>query len=269
MSKSHWLVVAVICSLVATPTISNAQASDTTRADMKEHPDDFVHDILRSILGPHWNAFAYTGFTTTDRFLLQLANPVEGQRALESSTGGNFGLGAGVDILLRMGFRASYSYTSNKLNFTTDNGNGSTSLDVDNVGTIKSHTAAVEVIRYMLPARAAITPYATVGVKAMWWSLNENSPVVTSGGASNPFSFGPLASFGVQFKAAEKWSGRLEANIASGSNPFTGNKSFRVLDGLTLDEPTGLSHTDYRFAAVYHFGKSKTATAVSSPVAHK
>ena len=71
MSKSRWLVVALICSLVATPTISNAQAPDSTRDRLKEHADDFVHDVLRSLLRPNWNVFVHGGFTTTDRFLLQ------------------------------------------------------------------------------------------------------------------------------------------------------------------------------------------------------
>ena len=269
MSKSHWLVAAFVCSLVATPALSHAQATDSSKAELKEHPDDFMRDVVRKLFSPNWNVFAHGGFTTTDRFLLQLANPVEGQRALESGTGFNIGAGGGVDILLRMGFRGSYTFTSNTLNFRTDNGNGSTTLNVDDVGTIMSHTVTLEVMRYMMPARSAFTPYATVGVKGMWWVLSEKSPVVTSGAASAPFSFGPLASFGLQFKATNKWSGRFEATITSGANPFTGNKSFRVLDGLTIDEPDGASHTDYRFAVVYNFGKPKSGAAVSPTVAHK
>jgi hypothetical protein len=269
MSKPHWLVAALICSFVVTPTISKAQAPDSTTGRLKEHADDFVHDVLRSLLGPNWNVFAHGGFTTTDRFLLQVVNPVQGERALESSTGYNIGVGAGVDVLLRMGFRASYTFTSNKLNFNTDNGDGSNALDMDDVAKVKTHTATLEVMRYMLPARAAINPYGTLGIKGMWWGLNEKTPFVTSSGAGTPFSFGPLASFGVQFKASDKWSGRMEATVASGNNPFSGNKSFRAPAALTIDKPTGVSHTDYRFAAVYHFGSHKTLSDLLNPVAHK
>jgi hypothetical protein len=269
MSKPHWLVVALICSFVATPTISNAQAADSTRNRLKEDPEDFVRDVLRSLLGPNWNTFVHGGFTTTNRFLLQVVNPIDGQRALESSTGYNLGLGAGVDILLRMGFRGSYTFTSNTLNFRTDNGDGSTGLNMDDVGTIKTHSAVLEVMRYMLPTGARINPYGTLGFKGMWWALSSNSPIIQSSGAGSPFSFGPLASFGVQFKATDKWSGRLEGSVSSGSNPFTGGTSYRALGGLTVDKPTGVSHTDYRFAAVYHFSKDKQPIAVSSPVAHK
>jgi len=141
-------------------------------------------------------------------------------------------------------------------------------LDIDDVGTLKTHTAALEVIRYMLPTRAAINPYGTLGIHGTWWVLDEKSPLVTSSGASTPFSISPLFSFGVQFKASDKWSGRLEAALSSGRNPFTGNKSFRAFSGPTIDEPSSVSRTDYRLAGVYHFGKPKMPKA-TSPVARR
>jgi hypothetical protein len=264
MSKSPWVVVALISSLVATPTITNAQAPDST---LKEHADDFVHDVLQSMLHANRNAFVHGGFTTTDRFLLQAVNQFGGQRALESGTGYNLGVGGGVDILLRMGFRASYTLHVEQSEFHDKQWRWVERVQPRRCRTIKSHNLALEVMRYMLPWRAlARTPRSGEG---MWWALNEKSPAVNSGAASNPFHFGPLASFGIQFKARDKWSGRLEAMIASGSNPFTGNKSFRATEGMTIDEPTGVSHTDYRFAAVYNFGGPKKATPVSTPVAHK
>src|SRR5262245_24078045 len=105
MLKSRWLVVASICSLVATPAISKAQVADST----KEKGEDFVRDVLRALLGPNWNLFALGGVTTSDRYLLQQAvNPSDGQRSLQSGTGWSVGGGAGVDILLRTGVRLSY-----------------------------------------------------------------------------------------------------------------------------------------------------------------
>ena len=280
MSKSRWLVVAVICSLVAIPTASKAQVADSTKKHVKAHADsakgqlkeqaeDFTHDVLRALLGPNWNLFAHGGFTTGDRFLLQQAtNPIAGERALRSSTGWDIGGGVGVDILLRMGFRASYTFRSSGLNFKTDNGDGSDALDIDDVGTLQSHTAALEVMRYMLPSGAAFTPYGTIGIQGTWWVLDEKSPLVTSSGASTPFSISPLFSFGVQFKASHKLSGRLEATMSSTHNPFTGNKSFRALAGPPIDEPTGISRTDFRLAGVYHFGRPKMPTP-KFPVANK
>jgi|SRR5436190_3840877 len=262
MSNSRCVVLALLCSLVAVPTISKAQVPDST----KEQAQDFVHDVLRALIGPNWNLFAHGGVTTDDRFLLQQApNPSDGQRSLQSATGFDIGGGAGVDILLRMGFRASYTYRSSDLNFRTDNGNGSKALNIDNVGTLKSQTVALEVMRYMLPSRAAITPYGTIGVQGTWWLLDEKSPLVTGTGASTPFSLSPLFSFGVQFKASHKLSARLEAVLSSGHNPFTGNKSFRSLAGGPLiDEPTGIARTDFRLAGVYHFGRPKMPSAPSA-----
>jgi opacity protein-like surface antigen len=265
MSKSRWLVVALICSLVAMPTMSEAQVPDST----KEEAKDFVHDVLRGLLGPDWNLFAHGGLSTDDRFLLQQAViPSDGERALQSGTGFAVGGGAGVDVLLRLGFRASYTFTSSNLNFKTNNGNGSNALDIDDVGTLKSHIAALEVIHYMLPSRAAINPYGTLGIQGTWWVLDEKSPLVTSSGASTPFSISPLFSFGVQFRASDKWSGRLETTLSSGHNPFTGNKSFRSLAGPVIDEPSSISRTAFHLAGVYHFGKPKMPS-VKAAVAHR
>ena len=266
MSKSRWLVLALICSLVALPTISKAQTRDSTKAQLKEHADDFVHDVLRAMLGPNWNLFANGGLTTGERYQLQqAANPSDGERALKSATGFEFGAGAGVDILLRTGFRIGYTFASRNLNFRTNNGNGSDALDIDDVGTLKSNTVALEVIRYMLPSGAAITPYGTVGVQGTWWSLHDKSSLVTNNGAT-PFSINPLLSFGVQFKASSKWSARLEAMLAPGHNPFTGNKSFRSLEaGQTIDEPSTVARTDFRVAGVYYFGRPKMPKLPSAP----
>jgi opacity protein-like surface antigen len=265
MSKSRCMVVALICSLVAMPTIAQAQAADST----KEHAQDFVHDVLRALFGPNWNLFAHGGVTTSDRFLLQqVSTPIVGERALQSATGWDVGGGAGVDILLRTGFRASYTFTSSKLNFRTDNGNGSGALNIDDVGQLKSQTLALELIRYMLPTRAAINPYGTLGIQGTWWTLDDKSPLITGSGASTPFSVSPLFSFGVQFKASNRVSARLEATLFGGHNPFTGNKSFRSLTGQTIDEPPSVQRTAFRVAGVYHFGRSKMPT-VPATVTHE
>jgi hypothetical protein len=256
MAKSRWLVVASICSLFALPAISTAQAPDTTKEQAQS-----VHDILRGLLSPNWNLFLHGGFTSGERFALQHAvNTLDGERALRSSTGFNVGAGGGVDILLRMGLRASYTFTSSNLNFKTDNGNGSDALDIDDVGRLKSSTVSVEVMRYMLPSSAGINPYGSFGVQGTWWSLDEKSPLVASNDAT-PFSGSLVFSFGVQVKATDNLSGRLEATLYGGHNPFTGNTSFRALSGPSIDEPTSIGRTDYRIAGVYHFGKPKPAAA--------
>ena len=263
MRKSRWMVFVLFGLVVVTPATSKAQTDST-----KAQATDFVRDVLKGLLGPNWNVFAQGGLTTSQRYLLQQAvNPLQGQRALRSGTGWQVGAGAGVDVLLRMGFRASYTFNSSQLNYRTDNGTGSDALNINDVGRLKSNTVSLEVMRYMLPSRAAITPYATLGIQGTWWSLSENSPLVASNGAT-PFSISPLFAFGMQFKAADHWSARLEANMMGGHNPFTGNKSFVSLAGPAIDEPTDVQHTDFRLAGVYHFGRSKTANP-PTPVAHK
>jgi hypothetical protein len=113
----------------------------------------------------------------------------------------------------------------------------------------------------MLPARDGQS-MQDAGIKGMWWGSRK--PRSSSSGAGSPFSFGPLASFGVQFKASDKWS--ADGNtIASGRQSVSGNKSYRAPAALTVDKPTGVSHTDYRFAAVYHFSRHKTLADVLNP----
>ncbi len=253
-----------ICCIVAIPTIAAAQVADSTKAQAT----DFVRDVLKGLFGPNWNVFAQGGIATSERYLLQQAvDPVAGQRALESATGYSVGAGAGVDVLLRMGFRASYTFSSSNLNFRTDNGTGSGALDINDVGRLKSNTIALEVMRYMLPSRAVITPYATLGIQGTWWSLTENSPLVRNNGA-NPWSISPLFAFGMQYKPSQQWGARLEANLSGGHNPFTGSKSFTSLAGPAIDEPSSINHTDFRLAGAYYFGKTKASSA-PSPVAHK
>jgi hypothetical protein len=279
MSKSRWLVPAFICSLVAMPTTSNAQVADST----KKEAENFGRDVLKALFGPTRNLFVQGGFTRGDRFVLQQAVPaVLGERSLQGATGYNVGGGVGVDFLLRQGLRASYTFSSRQLNFKTNNGNGSDALDIDDVGRLKSHTATLEIVRYMLPAKAAFTPYGTLGVQGTWWVLDEktvtivpptgavtNVLLVTSNGAGTPFSVGPLFSFGVQFRPTQQWSARLEATLASEHNPFTGNKSFRALSGPTIDEPSSINRTDYRLAIAYNFGKKAAPAGVHLPVAKK
>src|SRR5437899_13033088 len=73
MSTSRWPVAALICSLLAMPAISKAQATDSTNVQVKDQAKDFLHDVLKALLGPNWNLFAHGGATTSDRFLLQQA----------------------------------------------------------------------------------------------------------------------------------------------------------------------------------------------------
>lgn len=269
MSISRWILAASICSLTALPTRSTAQVSDSTKQQVKADAQDFVHDVLRGFLSPNWNVFLQGGLATDDRYVLQSAGgTVAGERALEGATGYSVGGGVGIDILLRLGFRASYAFRSSQLNFKTNNGNGSNALDIDDVGRLKSSMGTLEVMRYMLPSRAMINPYGTLGIQGTWWSLSSNSPLVANSGAGTPFGISPLFSFGVQYRPTEKFSARLETTLFSGTNAFSGNKSFRALSGPTIDEPSGINHTDFHLAGVYYFGKTQKPQ-VPTPVAHK
>jgi opacity protein-like surface antigen len=253
MMKAHWLLVGIACSSVVLSADAEAQGANDG--------EDLTRDVLRAILGPDWNLFVHGGLTTNGRFVLQrpAATPLR-ERALSGGDGFNIGVGVGVDILPRVGWRGSYTYSESDLEFRSDDGDGSSTLDLDDVGFLQTHFATLEIVRYVLPTQASITPYGSAGLVAAWWMLDgdETSLVETVGG-STQFRFGALATFGVQFRMSESWNARIEYASASVRNPFTGGESFRALGGVTIDEPTRVNKSDIRLVGVYHFGKAETA----------
>ena len=267
MRKNRWRCLGLACSIAAGSTIVGAQATDTT----KKESDNLIRDVMHGlVVGPNWNMFVQGGPMTSERFLLQQATaPAVGQRSLETAVGYNVGGGFGVDLLLHLGVRASYSFTSSDMNLRTDNGNGSSALDVDNVARLKSHTVTLEALRYMLTTRSVVSPYGGIGIQATWWGLDEKSPLVTSNGAGTPFGMSPVFSFGVQAKASNHWSGRLEAVMAGGHNPFTGHTSFQSNAGQTIDEAGSINQTSFRLAVVYHFGHAKTMASSPTMAQHQ
>lgn len=244
--RPRWLLVASLCALTVAPTGAEAQARD----------DDDAGFDFRSLLGGTKDLFIHGGFTTSGRLMLQGA--VGGERALKSEDGFNLGGGVAVNVLPRVGIRLSYTYTSSNLAFRTDNGDGSNALDISDVGTLQSHVAAIEFVRFMLPARAAITPYGSAGFVGTWWVLDEESAFVAAPTGSTEFRFGALATIGIQFRLAERVSTRFEAVSSSVRNPFTGNEAFQALGGATIDEPTRVNRTDFRIVGVYHFGRRES-----------
>ena len=77
-----------------------------------------------------------------------------------------------------------------------------------------------------------------------------------------------LFSFGVQAKASNHWSGRLEAVMSGSKNPFTGKTSFQSNAGQTIDEPGSINQTSFRLAVVYHFGGPKATSAPPTMAQH-
>lgn len=241
--------------LVAGTIACFASVPTTTRAQNGNDNDETIRHLFSALFGPNWNVFAHGGASTNGRFLLQgPVAPSGGQRALRADNSWNVGGGAGVDLLPRVGVRLSYTYTNSDLSYRTDDGDGSEVLDVDDTGSLRSHIAAIEIIRYMFPARTSLTPYASAGVLGTWWVLDEESLLVTAGGGSTQFRFGALASFGVQFTIGGGVHGRLEIASQSVRNPFTGDESFLAAGATTIDEPGRVNKTDFRLAILHSFG---------------
>lgn len=244
MHKLRSVTVALLVLGAAAPASAHAQ--------LKDEAEDFMRDVVMHIFGPHWTVFANGGASTNGRFMLQ-APAVGGERQLRSESGWNVGGGAEVDVLLHIGLRLGYTFSSRDLEFRTDNGDGSENLDIDDLGKLRSHMASVEIMRYMLPLQAAINPYGGLGLQGTWWNLDRNSVLIDKGSGSTQFRWGGIATFGMLFRFTKAFGMRLEASPASVGNPFTGRHSFRAFGGPTIDEPTRVNQTDYRIAFSYTF----------------
>ena len=254
MRKLLSLAGALGCWLALAPNFSAAQQTAN-----KEKTEEYVKDALWGLFGPNWNLSVHGGFSNTGRFLLQRADiaGVSVERALSSESGWNVGGSIGVDILLRVGARLNYTYGSADLAFDTDDGNGSTGGDLDDLGRIQTHLASIELLRYLLPSRAAITPYGGAGFVATWWVFDQNHSIVQAPGGTTQFRVGAMAILGLQVKLSDHWDVRAEATTANVRNPFTGGESYTALGGSTIDEPTRVSKRDFKLAFMYNWSKPK------------
>jgi hypothetical protein len=240
------VAVALFC-LVIVPASASAQDDE-----------DFMNDLFQAVMGPNWNAGLHFSASRIGRFVLQrvpLAGGTDGERLLTATTGFSYGGSLGFEILPRTGARLTYTYGTSDLVYRTDVGNGSEMLDIDEVGGIKSHTLTFEAIRYMLPSAAKVTPFFTAGLIANWWVLNEETSLAVPSGGSTQFRGGALGSFGVQVRATRNLDLRAEVVTETTRNPFTGRDSYRAMGGTTIEEPSRVGRTDFRFAILYSWGK--------------
>lgn len=158
----------------------------------------------------------------------------------------------------RVELRVNYTFGSSDLVFRDDTGDDSGFLDLEDVGRLRSHVAAIELVRYLLPAQAAVTAYGSAGIVAAWWVLEPDADLVQEPAENKAlFRTGAIGTLGLQLKLAKGLGVRLEAASASVGNPFTGRESFRSRAGTTIEEPGRVSKTDFRLALVYSFGKLK------------
>ncbi len=221
----------------------------------KENPDDFVKDVLLNLFGPNWNVSLGAGSNNHGRFALQratLPGGSLGERTLRGADGYSVGIGVGMDLFLRMGFRLGYTYGNSDLVFRTDIGDGSEVLDADDLGELVNHTVSVELIRYLLPSTASMTPYGSAGFITTWYSVDGTALL---GGGGTLFRTGALAVLGLKVEVNDRFDLRFEGATASVRNPFTGRDSYRIQGGVTVDEPTRVNRSNLRVLGVYNFGR--------------
>jgi opacity protein-like surface antigen len=257
MRARHSTTLAAVLSAVLVLPVAGQEEQ------VKEDAEDFARDIIGAVFHTSWYAELHGGYTNIGRIMLQRAftpGGFEGERALRGSGGYALGLNAGVNLLLRTGLRIGYTYSATDLSFRTDIGNGSSIFDIDDLSTMSNNTVALEVVRYLLPARSKLTPYVTVGVSANWWGLDDEGVFddddVFLDGGDTQFRWGRLASIGMKGKVSKKIDLQLEYASASIRSPFSGGDSYRIIstDGFTIDEETRVNQRELRLGVLYHFG---------------
>lgn len=255
MSPSVRLLALVLGVAVALP----ARAQSTTN-------DHYVTDILDALTSPsRWSFSGNVATSKFESFLLQ--NTAGGERAVRGDRAFGFGLGAGFDVDDKLGVRLGWAQTNTGMEFRDYNGTGSNALDVDEIGHLKTNIASLDVVHYFVGSRSLVSPYAGAGVAGVWSSLGPEGDALATPGGSQQFHFGIDASLGVQVRIFDQLFSRFEWASTGSHNPFNGNRSYRASGGSTIDEPTRIAKTEWRFGASYYLGKhsaSKPTVAAAS-----
>ena len=256
MSVRQISTVMIAGLLALLPTVTQAQ-----RPRDRNTAEELAED-LKPFLGANWNFSIHAGNNNHGRFLLQRV-PVTGdpaaERSLRAENGYTLGAAVGADIMLRAGVRLGYTYGSSDLVFETDIGNGSEVLDDDDVSGLETHTVAIELMRYLLPSTASVTPYASAGFVGTWYVIEAESDFVEDE-AGTQFRTGALAVLGLKVEFNDHFDVRFEGTSGSIRNPFTGSDSYRIPVGETVDEPTRVSRSNLRIVATYNFGKPELSS---------
>jgi outer membrane protein W len=225
--------------------------------------DHFVTDMVKALKDPaRWSLSGNVAASRTEPYLLQTTQL--GERAVRAERGVAWGLGTGFDVGDKLGLRLGWSYTNSNMEFRDFNGTGSDLLDVEDIGKLKTNIASLDVVHYFVGSRSLISPYAGAGVAGVWSGLAPQGDFLATPGGSQQFHWGLDASVGVQVRVIEKLFGRAEWATMGSHNPFNGNRSYRAVNGVNIDEPTRINKTEWRLAATYYFGTPATQPTVTA-----
>jgi len=253
---------------VATPAGAQSARNDTLVTSML--------DMLMD--GSRWHVSAQVGTSSFGNFLLQQTQA--GAVAIRGNRGVTFGGGGGFDLDDNSTIRLGYMYTPTSLQFRDWRGIGSDLLNVRDLGDLHTNTVSLEAQHYFVGSRSLVSPYAGAGVAAVWSHLSPNivansvfNPTVptvflTTPGGAQKFGWAATANIGAQVRVTDELYGRLECATMGTPNPFNGNRSYQSPFGVTYDQPSRTSKSEWRVAAAYYFGKPmqhQQPTVATSP----
>jgi hypothetical protein len=198
----------------------------------------------------------YAGGSQFGRFLEQQVVGT-GDRELAAELGPVAGGSVGVAPWRNTAVRVGFTWSPTTLRFDDDTGDGSADLDVDDLEELDTYLFSLEVLRFLGGEQRRVAPYATAGVSASLWRLNESDGggALIVGGEDSLWRLGGTGGLGVRVRASSATSLRLEVNNFALRNPFDGNRAFRVNSGQTLEEPELVRVSRLTLGLTYDLGR--------------
>lgn len=248
MNRTH-LRKGLLFGLAASALFASAPDGAVAQSEFREARRRFFNIA-------NWSLEANAGYSNTGRMLLQDID--DRQRQLNPN--GRFSWGAAASLILfeRTQLRLGYTHIAGDLAYKDDTGDGGEIFDAENLGNIGASVLSLELGRLLWGERAKFTPYLRAGFAIAWWGLDEDD-------GPDAFFFedethtrtGATGALGLQYRATDRLSIKLEAAKFGLGNPFTGNESFIPVTGFTIDEPVRVSTDVYSAGLVYRFGRMR------------
>ncbi|HEX7117899.1 MAG TPA: hypothetical protein VF212_03880 [Longimicrobiales bacterium] len=240
MSTRSAIFGAVLAGAALLPADGLAQRG--RRSDDADYPD------------ARYTVEIFGGLADYGRFLEQFAGDfgLSEQREVTASTALALGASVGMFPWEKTGVRLAFTWSPTDLEFQDDSGLDIDALDEDDIADLTASVLSLDVIRFLLDPSERFTPYASGGITATWWSLDDENGEILSEDDTQ-FRWGGYGAIGLQYRATRKFGVRLEVATMGLGNPFDGKDSYRTATGITFDEPSTVRLTRIALALTYSF----------------
>lgn len=194
------------------------------------------------------------GVADWGRFLEQHVD--DRQRELSAETSGAFGLAISAQPWDKTAIRVAGTWVPADLEYDDDTGDDREVLDRE-LSDMDVVVLSLGLVKYMFDPKATLAPYASGGITATWWSLDEEGTEIVQAGADADDSlwrFGGTGAVGIRWNATPRIAVDAEWTSQGLGNPFDGSDSFRTATGEVFDEPGTVRLSRIGLGLTYRFG---------------